>query len=137
MLAETGKITRSMKDSTKSEHSEVIHELRMKSISLHGSLSDRDTSLGKAKLSLDRGESQVMRLKETGNDSQDAEEFEDHEPAICDVSGQIFECVFNRSQVSEAVSTGRFFVKPHDFGTTNWRNFVDPATRGPSASKIC
>ena len=39
------------------ELSEVIHELRMKNISLHRSLNDKGKTVDKTKLSLDRSES--------------------------------------------------------------------------------
>ena len=41
-LAESSKMSQSMKDSAASEQSEAIHDLRMKNISLHGSLNDKE-----------------------------------------------------------------------------------------------
>ena len=83
-LKESGKMSQSMKNSTASEQSEVIHELRMKNISLDGSLNGKDKPLDKVTLSMDRSESQVMRLMQqirvlqnTVDALEDAEQFKD------------------------------------------------------------
>ena len=75
-------MSQSRKDPTTSEQSEAIQQLRMKSISLHGSLKEKEKSRDKPTPSLDRIEYQVMRLvhqirelQETVNALQDAEEF--------------------------------------------------------------
>ena len=44
-LAVSGNMSQFKQGSTKSEWSEVIHELRMKNIFLHGPLSDNEQSL--------------------------------------------------------------------------------------------
>ena len=117
-LAKLGKMSQSKKDSTISEQSEAIHELRMKNISLHGSLNNKQKSLDEATFSLDRSESQVVRLmqqirdlQETVTAFQDAQEFQNPEPATSEVSGQTCTCVSNCHHVCEAKSAGRIFDK--------------------------
>ena len=99
-LTELGKESQSMKDSTASEESEVIHELRMESIFLHGSLKDNKRSFEKVMLSFCSCESKVMRFMQQGRDLpetvhilQDTQEFKDLDCANCEVSGQTFTCV--------------------------------------------
>ena len=69
-VAESGKMSQSIEDSTTSEP-EAIQELMMKIISLRGSLSDKGKSLDEATLSLDRSESLVMRLVQQIRDLQE------------------------------------------------------------------
>ena len=140
-LAESGKISQSMKDTTASEQSEAMHELRMKNISLHGFLNNKEKSLDKATLSLDHSESLVIRymqltrdVQETVNALQEAPELKDPELATSEVLGQTLTCVANRNHVSEAESAGRIFDKPHDFCTTVSRNCVNPSRRDPLES---
>ena len=64
-------MSQSMEESTTPEHSEETQELTMKIISLHGSLNDTEKSPFKATLSLDRSESQVMRLMQQTRDLQE------------------------------------------------------------------
>ena len=128
-----------MKDSAASEQSEAIHELRMKNTSWHGFLHDNEKLLDTTKLSMDRSESEVMRLMQQIRDLQktvnvlhDSEEFKDPEtcqPVRC--RDKTLTCASNNNHVSEAKSAGRISHKPHDFGTTISRNFVTPLSWDP------
>ena len=70
-LAEPGKVSQFINDSTASEQSAAIHEPRMTKISLHGVSPRPGKSIDKAKFSLDPCESQVMRLMQQIRDLQE------------------------------------------------------------------